>query len=134
MSELTEVQMREDALDYIEQVNRLKEQLAAATTELEKLRSERDNAQPIGYTTSFYIEMYDKYRQTVITPTPVEDWNVPLYLHPPIQEGKVLVPKDLHYELLGVIADVEIGHGFDDVCLETIKRVHKAMITASEGD
>ena len=110
----------------------LEQKLAAAVTELEKLRNELKNAQPIGYTTSFYIEMYDKYRQTVITPTPVEDWNVPLYLHPPIQEGKVLVPKDLHNELLGVIADVDMGYGFDDVCLETIKRVHKAMLLASQ--
>jgi hypothetical protein len=27
------------------------------------------------------------------------------------------------YELMGVVADVEMGHGFDAVCLETIKRV-----------
>jgi hypothetical protein len=27
------------------------------------------------------------------------------------------------YELMGVVADVEMGNGFDAVCLETIKRV-----------
>jgi hypothetical protein len=27
------------------------------------------------------------------------------------------------YELMGVVADVEIGNGFDTVCLQTIKRV-----------
>jgi len=43
-------------------------------------------------------------------------------------EGKALVGKDLHYELAGVIADVELGNGFDDVCLNTIKRVHDALL------
>jgi len=28
-----------------------------------------------------------------------------------------------YYELLGVITDVEQGDGFDDVCLNTVKRV-----------
>ena len=27
------------------------------------------------------------------------------------------------YELMGVITDVEEGNGFDDVCLNTVKRV-----------
>lgn len=27
------------------------------------------------------------------------------------------------YELMGVVADVEVGRGFDDICLKTIKRV-----------
>lgn len=30
---------------------------------------------------------------------------------------------ELSYELMGVVADVEQGNGFDDVCLQTIKRV-----------
>lgn len=35
--------------------------------------------------------------------------------------------KELYFELRGVIADVEHGNGFDDVCLETIKRVADAL-------
>ena len=31
--------------------------------------------------------------------------------------------KHQSYELMGVIADVEQGDGFDDVCLNTVKRV-----------
>ena len=31
--------------------------------------------------------------------------------------------KDQSHELMGVIADVEEGDGFDDVCLSTVKRV-----------
>jgi hypothetical protein len=31
--------------------------------------------------------------------------------------------KHQSYELMGVIADVEEGDGFDDVCLNTVKRV-----------
>ena len=29
----------------------------------------------------------------------------------------------LHYELMGVIEDIEHGNGFDDRCLQTLKRV-----------
>ncbi|WP_430229642.1 hypothetical protein [Paraburkholderia tropica] len=36
-------------------------------------------------------------------------------------------------DLLGVIVDVEQGHGFDDVCLNTIKRVSKMLGNASRG-
>ena len=31
------------------------------------------------------------------------------------------------YELMGVITDVEEGDGFDDVCLNTVKRVAKHL-------
>ena len=31
--------------------------------------------------------------------------------------------KHQYYELMGVITDVEEGDGFDDVCLNTVKRV-----------
>lgn len=34
-----------------------------------------------------------------------------------------MIPRFLHYDLMGVIADVEQGAGFDDVCLATVKRV-----------
>jgi hypothetical protein len=33
------------------------------------------------------------------------------------------LPTELMYELDGVIHDVEQGHGFDTVCLDTLKRV-----------
>lgn len=33
----------------------------------------------------------------------------------------------LGYELQGVIIDVEQGHGFDEACLDTIKRVRNAL-------
>jgi hypothetical protein len=36
--------------------------------------------------------------------------------------------KELSHELLGVIIDTEEGDGFDDVCLNTVKRVHSALI------
>jgi hypothetical protein len=49
---------------------------------------------------------------------------------PSIPEGYVLAPKMLHYDLLGVIADVEQGDGFDDVCLSTIKRVCGSLLGA----
>lgn len=35
--------------------------------------------------------------------------------------------RELSYELLGVIIDVEEGGGFDDICLDTIKRVYVAL-------
>jgi len=35
----------------------------------------------------------------------------------------VKLNKDQSHELMGVIADVEEGDGFDDVCLNTVKRV-----------
>ena len=35
--------------------------------------------------------------------------------------------KELYFELRGVIADVEQGVGFDDVCLDTVKRVADAL-------
>lgn len=35
--------------------------------------------------------------------------------------------RELSYDLLGVIIDVEEGDGFDDVCLNTIKRVHREL-------
>ena len=41
-----------------------------------------------------------------------------------------MTPKDvkmLAYELMGVIADVEQGDGFDEVCLDTIKRVQDQL-------
>jgi hypothetical protein len=41
-----------------------------------------------------------------------------------------MTPKDvkmLAYELMGVIVDVEEGHGFDQVCLDTIKRVQNQL-------
>ncbi|OZI57624.1 hypothetical protein CAL20_09615 [Bordetella genomosp. 4] len=34
---------------------------------------------------------------------------------------------NLAHELDGVIADVEQGDGFDEVCLETLKRVRAAL-------
>ncbi|KWN80855.1 hypothetical protein WM24_23755 [Burkholderia ubonensis] len=33
-----------------------------------------------------------------------------------------MAPKQV-YELMGVVIDIEQGHGFDSVCLNTIKRV-----------
>lgn len=41
--------------------------------------------------------------------------------------------KMLGYELDGVIIDTEQGHGFDDVCLETIKRVRTELHAMSEA-
>ena len=41
-----------------------------------------------------------------------------------------MTPKDvkmLAYELMGVVADVEEGDGFDQVCLDTIKRVQDQL-------
>lgn len=35
--------------------------------------------------------------------------------------------RELAYELMGVIADVEQGDGFDQVCLHTINRVCEAL-------
>jgi hypothetical protein len=35
--------------------------------------------------------------------------------------------KGLFYELEGVIVDTEEGDGFDDVCLETVKRVRDQL-------
>ena len=32
------------------------------------------------------------------------------------------------YELAGVIVDTELGHGFDDICLNTIKRVEQYLL------
>jgi hypothetical protein len=45
---------------------------------------------------------------------------------------RVSVPRELHYELDGVIADVEHGNGFDAVCLSTIKRVRDALAGAEK--
>jgi hypothetical protein len=39
-----------------------------------------------------------------------------------------ITPRNLAYELDGVITDVEVGCGFDDVCMSTIKRVRKQLI------
>jgi hypothetical protein len=38
--------------------------------------------------------------------------------------------KSLSQELLGVIVDVEEGKGFDETCLNTIKRVHNILAGA----
>lgn len=35
--------------------------------------------------------------------------------------------KDQSFELSGVIIDTEQGHGFDDVCLQTVKRVQSIL-------
>ncbi len=35
--------------------------------------------------------------------------------------------KEQSYELRGVIIDTEEGNGFDDVCLNTVKRVHNYL-------
>lgn len=40
--------------------------------------------------------------------------------------------KELMYELEGVIIDVEQGEGFDDICLETIKRVRAELAQLSK--
>jgi hypothetical protein len=40
-----------------------------------------------------------------------------------IQRQHVLGNRDLSHELLGVIIDTEEGGGFDDICLNTVKRV-----------
>jgi len=42
--------------------------------------------------------------------------------------GQIKEISDLHYELTGVIVDVEEGNGFDDVCLNTIKRVRDFLM------
>jgi len=34
---------------------------------------------------------------------------------------------ELSYELAGVIVDTEEGIGFDSVCLNTVKQVHKSL-------
>lgn len=39
------------------------------------------------------------------------------------QQTKIDEYLELRYELMGVIADVEQGNGFDNVCLKTVKRV-----------
>jgi len=41
--------------------------------------------------------------------------------------------KSLSLELLGVITDVEQGNGFDDVCLQTIKRVYSQLSAKCAG-
>lgn len=43
-----------------------------------------------------------------------------------------MIPRFLRHDLLGVIADVEQGAGFDDVCLATIKRVANRLHQLSE--
>jgi hypothetical protein len=47
-------------------------------------------------------------------------------------------PLDFHYrlamELMGVVIDVEQGHGFDAVCLETIKRVRDELLIRSKSE
>ena len=35
--------------------------------------------------------------------------------------------KTQSYDLLGVLVDTEDGDGFDDVCLNTVKRVHSYL-------
>jgi hypothetical protein len=45
-----------------------------------------------------------------------------------IQHQHMLDNKDLSHDLLGVIIDVEEGDGFDDVCLNTIKRVCAKLV------
>jgi hypothetical protein len=40
-----------------------------------------------------------------------------------IQRQHALDNRELSHELLGVIVDTEEGDGFDDVCLNTVKRV-----------
>jgi hypothetical protein len=35
--------------------------------------------------------------------------------------------RNLSFELAGVITDVEYGNGFDNVCLETVKRVKQGL-------
>jgi hypothetical protein len=40
--------------------------------------------------------------------------------------------RTLMYELMGVVADVEQGHGFDTTCLDTIKRVMGELGSASK--
>lgn len=37
------------------------------------------------------------------------------------------VNRDQFYELEGVIVDTEEGHGFDHVCLNTVKRVQQTL-------
>lgn len=46
-----------------------------------------------------------------------------------IAEVRALRDRDikLFYELEGVVIDTERGHGFDEVCLDTIKRVRDAL-------
>jgi len=41
--------------------------------------------------------------------------------------------KSLSLELLGAITDVEQGNGFDDVCLQTIKRVYGQLSAKCAG-
>jgi hypothetical protein len=49
------------------------------------------------------------------------------------RRGQLEYARTLGYELAGVIADVEQGHGFDDVCLETIKRVRASLAAPAQG-
>jgi len=56
---------------------------------------------------------------------PIENWdNVPLAKFAELIVGECAkLNKHQSYELMGVITDVEEGDGFDDVCLNTVKRV-----------
>jgi len=49
------------------------------------------------------------------------------------QPNKLTDAKSLSLELLGVITDIEQGNGFDDVCLQTIKRVYSQLSAKCAG-
>ncbi|MDP9652074.1 hypothetical protein [Paraburkholderia caledonica] len=51
-------------------------------------------------------------------------------------EVKALRERDrsMFYELEGVVIDATQGHGFDGVCLNTVKRVRDALGKSARGD
>jgi hypothetical protein len=54
--------------------------------------------------------------------------NLPVYIAEGQPDERERGDVPLAYELMGVVADVEQGNGFDAVCLETIKRVMNALL------
>lgn len=48
--------------------------------------------------------------------------------------AQVAVMSFQKYELSGVVADIEIGDGFDDICLNTIKRVEGVLRSVAPSE
>ncbi|KVC84004.1 hypothetical protein [Burkholderia ubonensis] len=70
----------------------------------------------------------ESFKQAVLDPE-----NQPSQYGTVLLESAAADKRRLSLELTGVIIDVEHGHGFDDVCLATIKRV-EAALAQRQGD
>jgi hypothetical protein len=88
----------------------------------------QEKAEPYGY--RYGNTLYES--SNPLTDDHIRNHGLALYTAPPAEH---VVPDahGLSLELQGVIADVEQGHGFDDVCLRTIKRVEEALSAAPEA-